>query len=143
MVEHPFVVRLVHHRLDLLEGERGDHVISWLDLEHPDDLVRQGVEPVDDRLEHGHDRHHRRAEDHRRALWPGEREVLGHHLAQHDVQVDHEGHRDGEGNRVQPGFREVHRVSRRLDQVGQRRLGDGTEAQGADGDAELGGGDHL
>ena len=53
----------------------------------------------DDRVEDLRHPHQRRREHQHRAVGHREREVLGHHLAEHDVQVRHDQQRDDERDR--------------------------------------------
>jgi hypothetical protein len=76
------------------------------------------------------------------AVRPGDGEVLRHHLAEHDVQVDHDPERQREGHRVHERLGHVQRLERVLDQVRQGRLGYRSEPERADGDAELGSRQH-
>lgn len=59
------------------------------------------------------------------------------------MQDDHGQEREGEAEGVDESVGYVRRVEERLQEMGERRLGDGSEGEGADGDAELGGGHHL
>ncbi len=85
----------------------------------------------------------RRAEPHDGLVRPGHREVLRHHLAQHDVQVHHDGEGDDERDRVGERRRSPRRAcsgsSMRWASGG---LGDDAEARRAHGHAELGAREH-
>ncbi len=143
LLQHPLLAGLVDQRLDLLAGERRRHGAGGLQPQQSYDAVGGAVERDHRRLEDRHERHHRRAEHEGRSLGTGERDVLRHHLAEHDVQVDHDRQRDRERHRVEQALGHVDRVEHGLEQVRQRRLGDRAERQRRDRDPELGGRHHL
>ena len=70
-------------------------------------------------------------------LWSGERDILRHHLAQHDVQHRDQQQRNGKANRVNETLRQPQGRQRGLDEVGDRRLTDHAQKDGGDGDTEL------
>ena len=92
----------------------------------------------DERPEHGDDGEHERPEEQRRPVGTDQGEVLRHHLAEHDVGEDHDRHaRSTNDDRCAPA-RPASRAPRTpAREVRDRRLADRTEAEGADGDAEL------
>ena len=140
--DHALAARLLDQGRDLLAGVARADLVLGLDPHEAQDAVGREVEQQDDRAQHGDDDHHRRTEHEGGPGGTGERDVLGHHLPQHDVQVDDDRHGDDEGHRVQRGVRHPHRVEHGLEQVGHGGLADGAEAQRAHGDAELGAGHH-
>ena len=84
----------------------------------------------------------RRREDQRRAVGAGERDVLRHHLAEHDVQVADQAERDREGGGVHERLGDADVLERALEEVRDRGLAEVAEAERADRDAELGAGHH-
>ena len=136
-LDQPLAAGLLDQRGDLLAGVGRRHLVHQPDAEQPQDRRGDRVDHHDHRAEHGDDAPDRRAEHQRGAVGAGERDVLRDHLAEHDVQVDDDRQADHERDRVQQRLRHVGRLEHRLEQVGHRRLADGTEDQRADGDAEL------
>ena len=96
------------------------------------------VDTDDHRPGHRHDRPDRGAEHQGGAVGAGQGDVLRDHLAEHDVEVDHDGQARP---RTRPGGGATSGTcsasSDGLEQVRDRGLADGTEHQRAHRDAEL------
>ena len=85
----------------------------------------------------------RRHERERGAVRAGDREVLGDHLARDDVQVDHDrAGRVASETALTQSSPSGRQRDERLEHLVQRGLGERTEADRADRDAELGGREH-
>lgn len=85
----------------------------------------------------------RRGEPERGPLGRGHRQVLREHLADDEVEEDDRGEGDDVAERVDQALRDPDRVEDGFEETGHGRLGDGSEGQRADGDAELRGRHHL
>jgi hypothetical protein len=75
--------------------------------------------------------------DEHRAVGNRERQVLRHHLAEHDVQERHDDQGDRERDATDHLLGERRQRQRDLEQVVDRRLGHVEDEQRAHGDAEL------
>ena len=114
---------------DLLAGIGGAHLVHQLHPRQPEDPRRHGVDDPDHRAQHGDEGPHRRPQHQGRAVGAGEGDVLGDHLAQHHVQVDHDREPDRERDGVQQPLGHLRGVQHRLDEVGDGRLRDRTQQQ--------------
>ena len=113
-----------------------------IDAEGPQRAVRDPVQDGDRRVQDAHDQRHRRREQQHRAVRAGERDVLGHHLAEHDVQVADDAQRDRERDRVHEALGHADRLERAFEEVRDRGLAEIAEAERADRDAQLRAGHH-
>ena len=92
-LEQALAAGLLDERGDLLAGEARASPRPWARCRSSRSTPLATMLMTDDhRAQHRDDHHHRRAEHERGAVGAGERDVLGHHLAEHDVQVDHDRH---------------------------------------------------
>ena len=108
-------------------------------------MSRRRVDPVeqpDRRLERPDDEHERPGEHERRPLGPGQRDVLGHHLAEDDVREAHDDERDDEGDADAQALGDADGLERRTEEAVHGRLDHGEQQQRADRDAELASGEH-
>ena len=95
-----------------------------------------------DGLDQPRDEHQRRRQQQRRLVRDGHGDVLGHHFAERDVQERHQQQGDGEGHNVATSTGTPDRFQRHGQEVVDRGLGHLQDQQRADGDAELGAGEH-
>ncbi len=129
--------RAVHDRGHLVEREGARGLVLRLHAEQAEDGVGARVEGHDDRAHRAADRHERRREEERRPVRHRERDVLRHHLAEHDVEEGDHHQRHDEGDGADDLLRPAGRAERDLQEVVDRRLGDVQDEQRAHGDAEL------
>ena len=137
VAEHALGLRVLDDRLHLLRRERGRDLVLRLDAREADGVVRDPVERGDHRAHGAAEQHQRRREPEGGGLRSGDGEVLGHHLAEHDVQVDDDRQREDQRDRVQQRRRDPQGLERDLEQVREGGLGDDAQAGGAHGDPEL------
>ena len=76
-------------------------------------------------------------EDQQHAHGGGDRDVLGDHLAEDDVAEENDDEGGGEANDVAGRLGRTQALERRLDEVGDRGLGDDAQGRGCDRHAEL------
>ena len=140
VLDQSLVARLVEDVGDLLGGERRRHLVLGLDAEQADQRLGQPVHDVDDRRDDLGHHDERRHEEDGGALGPGDRDVLGDHLAVDDVEEHDDREREHERHGIRHDLGQPERLDDGHQGVVQRRLGHGTEEHGAHGDAELAGG---
>ncbi|SLH19903.1 Uncharacterised protein [Mycobacteroides abscessus subsp. abscessus] len=142
LVQQALRAGLADHLGQLHARHGGVQLVLGLDTEHPQREIGRQVVQRDERAgqpqEHQVDRHQQQ----RGALRPGQGDVLRDHLAQQDVQDHHDGERQREGHRVQQLVGQSGQLERLLQQMRDGGLADAAEQDRADGDAELGGGQH-
>src|SRR6266536_6179018 len=141
-VEQPLGTRLRDQPGQLLRRIDGLHRLGRLDPPDPQHLPGRPLHEDQQRFGGGTEPEHRRTEPDHRLLRSDQGEVLRHHFAEHRVREHHGDQREDEGDRMRGRHRHAYRVEEAGQQVGQRGLGDRSEAQRADRDAELGAGDH-
>ena len=127
------------HAQLVLGVRRVPHLARGRDAERPEDQIAEPVERVDERLGDEVEGAHRRGHRQHRARRARDGEGLRGKLAQHHVQHRHDG--EGEGETQPDGDAGGDRPDERLEQVLERRLGQGAEADAGDGDPELAGGE--
>ena len=132
----------LHDRLHFFKGEGGGDLVLRLNPHQLQDVVRGPVKRRNDGLDQPPDEHQRRRQQQRRLVRDGHGDVLGHHFAERDVQERHQQQGDGEGHNVRDLHRDAHRFQRHGQEVVDRGLGHLQDQQRADGDAELGAGEH-
>ena len=136
-------------QFELLDRVDGAVLERRLQAERADDQVAQPAQRPDRRVEDAHEEVHRRDEPEGGPLGALEGDVLRDQLTEDDVQGGGDGegeHQRDDGHRVRRedgalARQERESVEERLEQTGDRRLGDVAEAERGHGDAELGGGD--
>ena len=109
-LDEPLVARLVEDVGDLLGGERRRHLVLGLDAEEPDSaLDSQSIAWITGAttLRHHDERRH---EDHGRALGPGDRDVLGDHLAVDDVEEHDDREREHQRHGIRDDLGQAHRL---------------------------------
>ncbi len=127
----------VDDQVEFLGRHRPSQLLDRLDAHESKQSVRRSVEQSDDRPGETHEQPHRRRERSSDRFGLGDRQVLRGEFAEdhlrHRRQDQCKRDRDPEGDRL--GNTDGHQ--RRLDDRGDGRLGDETDQQGGDRDAEL------
>ena len=137
VVEDALDARLVDDRRDLFERERRSGLILRLDAGQTHRMVGDPVQGHDHRVEQARYPDQRRREHEHSAVGHREREVLRHHLAEHDVQVRDQQQRHEERDHIDRALGEIGQTEGPREQVMDRRLGDVQDQQRADRDAQL------
>ena len=128
---------------DLLGVEGRGDLLLGLNAKDPQDPVGEAVESVDHGAEDARAPHQGRGKPAHGLLRGGDGDVLGHHLPSNDVQAHDDDQGDDDGDGVGAGVPDADGREQGLEGVGDGRLGDDAQAGGAQGHAELGGGQHA
>ena len=126
----------------LVGGEGGGDLVARGDPQDPQTQVGHAVQHRDHGAQHPRDPPQGRRQPQRSALGRTQREVLGHHLTDDDVKVDHDQQGDDEGDRVCRARGQTHGQDDGLDQLRQRRFRNRPQSDRTDRDPQLRTGEH-
>ena len=135
--QHALLLRRDDDRCDLLDRVGGRYFRARLVTGQAHEPVREAIHGLDNRAQDVAQSHEDGRKDQQHAHGGGDRDVLGDHLAEDDVAEENDDEGGGKADDVAGRLGCAQALERRLDEVGNRGLGNDAQGRGRDRHAEL------